>query len=225
MSEQLQSENRNALAGIAATIAFPYLWLGLFVFLGWLYHVGFFGRDWGSIIVPALLCLVLLTPVVPAALSRFVVRPLFSNLLGREIIAASGCITGLVSVVAAGFATLHFLSRGMFDVAAGLLSAAPIVGALLAGGVTLLSRGGILRGLSQRRNPAPPGNIQIEKPPVRALPGVRTPPSLTSSKRSALPSASSRSTTPSTRRPTERPGSSSKTSARRPSPPPRRNRP
>ncbi len=191
MSEHLQSENRSTLAGIASALTFPYLWLGLFVLLAWLYNVGFFGRDIGSVIVPGLLCLVFLLPAVPLALTRYIVRPLFSNLLGREIIAAPGCITGLVSVVLAALATIYFLSRGIFDVAGMLLLAAPVVGALLTGGVTLLSRGGSL-GLVRGRTAAPSAGIRVEKPGKPALSSARKPSALPSQERPALPTPSTR---------------------------------
>lgn len=227
--QQLQNENRTALAGIASTVAFPYLWLSLFVLLGWLYNIGFFGHELGSLIVPALLCLALLTPAIPAALTRFVVRPMFSNLLGHEIVSHSGCITGLVSVVIAGFATLYFLSRGSFQTAGLLLLGAPVVGALLAGGISLLARGGFSL-VSKGRSSAPSSPaIQVEKPSSRSLPGARKPPMIPSSDRPALPKSRSRpSSAPASRRssgrsPTSRPKSrSGRGGSRRPSPPPRR---
>lgn len=211
MNDQLQAENRNALVGVAAVITFPYLWLSLFAFLAWLYHIGFFGRDWGSIIVLGLLGIVFLIPAVPMALTKFIVKPLFSNLLGREIITMPGCITGLVSVVGASFVAIYFLSRGGFGTAGLLLLAMPVVGLLLAGGVSLLARGGGVHLGTQGRKAAP-RSIRVEKP---------APPALSPPNRPSLPPTQER---PLARQPEpRRSGSSAPTpsSVRRP-PPPRR---
>ncbi len=227
MNDPLQSENRSAMAGIASTITFPYLWFSLFVFLWWLYNIGFFGRNWGGILMMVVLGLLCVIPAVPAALTRFVVRPLFSNLLAREIVSHAGCVTGLISIVLAGFATIYVLSRGGFETALLLLLTAPVVGALLAGGVTLLQRGGfrlpVSRGRAAPRTPA----ITVGKPTMQALPGARKPPLMSASDRPALPPAQSRpASLPAPRRGADqpaptRPASNTDSSARRP-PPPRR---
>ena len=197
MNDSLHNENRAALAGLASTITFPYLWFSLFVFLGALYNVGFFGRDIGGIIVMALVGLLCVIPAVPLALTRFVVRPLFNNLLGRELISHTGCITGLISIVLAGFVTVYVLSRGGFTTAALLLLAAPVVGALLAAGVSLLTRGGVRLPSRGRAAPA----ISVSKPSTRALPGARKPEMLSSPERPALPTSQTRpSRLPTTRR-------------------------
>jgi hypothetical protein len=214
MSDQLRSENRGTLVGIASLIAFPYLWLGLFVFLAWLYHIGFFGRGLGSIIILGLLGLLSLIPAVPLALTKFLVRPLFSNLLGREVITVPGCVTGLVSVVSAGFAAIYFLSRGTFGTAGLLLLAAPLIGGLLAGGVSLIARGGGVR-LPGRRRSAPEGRLG-NRPPSK-LPGGRSPSALPKEERSTLPASQRR---PQDRSPVPR-GKAGAPPSRRP-PPPRR---
>lgn len=214
MGDQLQSENRNMLAAIAAGISFPYVWLGLFVFLYWLYRIGFFGYDLGSIILPALICLGLLSPAVPAALTRFVIKPLFSNLLGREVISAPGCISGLVTAVIAGFVSLYLLSRGSFQTAGLFLLLGPLVGAILAGGISLIFRGGGIRLGSRRRSSPSTGRPPSSRPQLPG--GGRTPPSLPSQDRPALPS---RPPSPPTRRPTSRRSKS------RPSAPPSRPKP
>ncbi len=228
MSDQLQAENRSALAGIASTIAFPYLWFSLFVFLWWLYNIGFFGRNWVGILMMGLLGLVCLIPAVPLALTRFVVRPLFSNVLAREIISQAGCVTGLVSIVLAAFATVFVLSRGGFETALLLLVAAPVVGALLAGGISLVTRGGGLRLSMHSRAKSGPPAITVEKPTSRALPGVRKPPMLSATDQPALPTAQSRSSTlPTPRRSGDRstlarPAERNSPPARRPAPPRRK---
>jgi len=227
MNDPLQSENRSALAGIASTITFPYLWFSLFVGLWWLYQIGFFGRDWGGILMMAVLGLICLIPAVPAALTRFVVRPVFSNLLAREIISHAGCVTGVVSITLAGFAAIYLLSRGEFEPTLLLLFAAPVVGALLAGGVTLVTRGGGLRlPLSRRRSTPGAPAITVGKPASPALPGARKPPMISAEDRPALPLAPSRpAALPAPRRSADRPAvsssSSNASSSRRP-PPPRR---
>ncbi len=222
----LQSENRSALAGIASTITFPYLWFSLFVGLWWLYQIGFFGRDWGGILMLVVLGLVCLIPAVPAALTRFVVRPLFSNLLAREVISQGGCVTGLVSIVLAGFAAIYGLSRGAFETTLLPLIAAPVVGALLAGGVSLLQRGGFHLPISRGRS-APGGPaITVEKSAPPALPGARKPPMISAEDRPALPVSQSRpSALPAPRRSADRPAlraPANNEPAPRRAPPPRR---
>lgn len=224
MNDQLRSENRSTLASIAATIAFPYLWLGSFIFLGWLYKIGFFGHSWGSWIVMGLLGLALITPATPLALTRFIARPLFSNLLGHDIVTHAGCVSGLISVVGAAIVAIYFLSRGVFGTAGVLMLAAPVVGTLLTGGVTLLSRGGGLRLFSPKRTSGAPRRPEIsvtEAGAPRTLPGARKPPMLSVPERPALPTSSARPTrAPTPRRRPERPSRSAPPS-RRP-PPPRR---
>lgn len=218
MSEQFEQENKDALATISAYITFPYIWIGLFVGVAALYRVGFFGANLGSLIVPGLLCLVLLSPAIPFALVRMVIKPSFGTLLGRQVISAPGCMVGISSIVIAFFAILYFISRGVFDTAGILFLAAPLGGALLAGVLSLLGRiggGGAL--LPAKRRHAPSGNatpISIEKPAPRSLPGSRKPPSLPSApqKPQSLPSSNRQS----------RPSSSPSSSSRRPPPPRRR---
>ena len=216
MSEQLQAENRNTLVGVAVLITFPYLWLGLFAVLAWLYHVGFFGRGWGSYIVPGLLCLVFLVPAIPWALTKLLVRPLFTNLLGREIITESGCMVGLVSVVIAGLVAIYLLSRGAFKTVGLLFLSAPFVGGVLAGGVSLLARGGGIS-LRRKRHSAPP-ITSVEKPRSFGLPKSKRKPSLPTDKSRTLPA----STENLARKPTRRRRNEKGGSARRPAPPPRR---
>lgn len=217
MSEQLQSENRSTLVGIAALMAFPYIWLGLFVLLYWLYYIGFFGRDLGSLIMLGVLGLLFLIPAIPFALTRFLVRPLFSNLLGREVITTPGCITGLVCVASAGVAAIYFLSRGVFETVGLLLLLAPVVGSVLAGGVSLITRGGGLS-LPRGRTKTPQGR-RVEKLRSPRLPQPRRSPSLSAEKRSSLPSP--KKDVPSSSKPPRRRSRPSSSSSR-PSPPPRR---
>ncbi|HQE91269.1 MAG TPA: hypothetical protein PLH19_00150 [Anaerolineae bacterium] len=224
MNDPLQSENRSALAGIASTITFPYLWFSLFVGLWWLYRIGFFGRDWGSILMLVVLGLVCLIPAVPLALTRFVLRPLFSNLLAREVISHAGCVTGLVSIVLAGFAAIYGLSRGAFETTLLFLLAVPVVGVLLAGGVSLVQRSGFRSPVSRRRSaPAAP---PVEKPAPTALPGARKPSMISVEDRPALPPASSRpAALPAPRRSADRPAMrtpGNNEPAPRRAPPPRR---
>jgi hypothetical protein len=228
MSDQLHTENRSALVGIASTIVFPYLWFSLFVLLWWLYNIGFFGRDWGGILMMVILGLVCLIPAVPLALTRFVVRPVFSNLLAHEIISHAGCVTGLVSIILAGFVTVYILSRGGFETALLLLLAAPVVGALLSGGVSLLTRGGSLHLSGRgRAKPGPPATT-VEKPMSSVLPGARKPPMVSATDQPALPTTQSRpSALPAPRRSGDRPTPSrpaehNSPPARRPAPPHRK---
>jgi hypothetical protein len=213
MSDQLHSENRKTLVSIASLMAFPYLWLGLFILLGWLYRVGFFGRGIGGFLLLGLLGLMALIPAVPFALTRFVVRPILSNLLGREVITAPGCITGLISVVFAGLAAIYFLSRGTFDTAGMLLLIAPVVGMMLAGGVSLLSRGS-MRLSRSRTNASRKYHIEDIRS-ASSLPDSRSPSALPSDRKLALPTSTGGSPT---REPPSRRKSNTSSSRR---PPPR----
>lgn len=208
MSDHLQDANRDMLSSVSSFIAFPYIWLGSFVVLGLLYHIGFFGHGLGSIVMTGLLGLLLLLPVVPGTLARFVVKPVVHNLLGREVVSSSGCLTGLASVVLAGLAIIFFLSRGTFSTAGWLFLAAPVVGGLLTIGVSLIGRGGGIRFPRGRRSEPP--SIRVEKPTPKSLPDRSQHPSLPSS--GSKPRSSSR-------RPSGRKSSSSR---RGRTPPPRR---
>ncbi len=182
MNQQLESENRSALATIASYIAFPYIWLGLFVLLAALYGAGFFGQTLGSMLVLVLLFLVFLLPIVPATLTKFVVKPIVSNLLGREVVSMPGCLAGLASVVLAGVGVIYFLSRGVLETAGWLFLAAPVVGGLLTAGLTLVNRGGGIPALPKSRTQAPP-SIEAGKPAPRVLPRARERPALPPGKR------------------------------------------
>lgn len=141
MDEQLRSENRTQLAAIAAFVAFPYIWLGLFLLLSLMFGANFFGQGFGGGVVTMLLCLGLLNPLVPGAIANYVARPIFSNLLGREVVNASGCIAGLTGVVAMGLGILFFLAREL-NTSLIIFLLTPVVGGILAAVVTFLGRSG-----------------------------------------------------------------------------------
>jgi hypothetical protein len=207
MSDHLQDANRDMLSSISSFIAFPYIWLGSFVILGLLYRIGFFGRGLGSIVMTGLLGLLLLLPVVPGTMARFVVKPVVHNLLGREIVSSTGCLTGLASVVLAGLAIIFFLSRGGFSTAGWIFLVAPLVGGLLTIGLSLIGRGGGIR-LSTGHRSAPP-SVRVEKPTSKSL-----------SDRSQHPSLPPRSKPRSSSRRSN--GQKSSSSRRGRTPPPRR---
>ncbi|HDQ71852.1 MAG TPA: hypothetical protein ENN19_07115 [Chloroflexi bacterium] len=205
MSDPVHAENRSTLATIAAFISFPYIWLGLFLLLSLMYGGNFFGQDIGGSLVAALLCLGLLNPLLPGLVANFVARPIFLNLLAREIVSTAGCLTGLVGFVVTGLGVLYFLSRNL-GVALLIFLSAPVVGGLLAFGVSIAGRGGFPV-LSRGRRPPSTPRIRVEKPEPRRLAGR--------SERPSLPDASSSSSRLPAPRRSERPPS-------RRTPPPRR---
>jgi len=209
MDDQLRSENRSTLATLAAAISFPYIWLGLFLLLSLMYGADFFGRGFEGGLVAGLLCLGLLNPIVPGLVSSFVARPIFFNLLGRELVSSAGCLVGLGGLFLTGLSVLYFLTRDL-EMALILFLAAPLVGGLLATVISLAGRGGL--SLPSRRRAVPPTSWQVRKPERRVLPGKRERPALP-------PSSSSRLSRPSSPRRSER---VSKPSRRTPRPPKRR---
>ena len=168
MDEHLRSENRSILSTIAAAIAFPYIWMGLFLLLSLMYGANFFGQGFSGGLVAGLLCIGLLNPIVPGMLSSFVARPIFSNLLGRELISQAGCITGLVSVVVMGLTLLFYLTRDL-EAALNIFLATPVVGGILAMIVTFLGRGNLPS--LRRGRPTSPSSPRISRPSKPALPG------------------------------------------------------
>jgi hypothetical protein len=176
MNDPVHTENRSTLATIAAAVSFPYIWLGLFLLLSLMYGGNFFGQDIGGSLVAALLCLGLLNPLAPGLVSSFVARPIFLNLLAREIVSAAGCLTGLAGFAVTGLGILYFLSRDI-GIALLIFLAAPVVGGLLAFGVSVAVRGGFpARSGGRRSSPAP--RIRVERPESRRLPGRPERPSL-----------------------------------------------
>jgi len=185
MGQNLQHENQTGLATVAAWLTFPYTWLGLYVILAKLYGADFFGAGLGGNVVAGLLCLGLLNPFVPMALTNYLVRPLFMNLLGRELISGAGCLTGLVSFLAVGLSVVYFLARDL-NLALQLMLLAPVAAGLLAVLVSFLSGKRLSLGL-QRRQQTPgirpdrtgqPGNLPApaEPPPSLGRPPSRLPP-------------------------------------------------
>jgi len=184
MDEHVRSETRTTLSTLAAFISFPYIWLGLFLLLSLMYGGNFFGQGLGGDLVAALLCLGLLNPIVPGLVSTFVARPIFLNLLGRELISTAGCLTGLVGFVLTGLGVLYFLGRDL-QTALVIFLIAPVVGGLLAAVISVAGRSGLSSALSGRRTPPP--QTGVRKPEQRLLPGRTERPSLPGSRPSRLP--------------------------------------
>jgi len=173
MSEQLSAENQATLATIAAAISFPYIWGGLFLLLYLLFGVNFFGEGLGGGLVAALLCIGLANPLVPGAVATFVARPIYRNLLARQIMTAPGCLVGLIGFALTALSMLFFLARD-FQLALVLFAAAPIVGAALAGGLSLLGRSNLRLGRGRRAAPPVSGG----RAPLPRVPEGRKPPPL-----------------------------------------------
>lgn len=175
MDEPQKTENRGALATLAAAISFPYIWLGLYLILALMYGTNFLGRGLGGGLIASLMCLALLNPVVPGVLSTLVARPIFSNILAREIVTGSGCLVGLGAVVLVGLVSVYFLSRNL-TVALLVFLAAPVVSGGFALIATGISRSG--RGARPHVRAEPSGPIRITKPDRPSLPGRSDHPSL-----------------------------------------------
>lgn len=174
MNQQLDTENRSMLANMATAISFPYIWIGLFLIFFILYGADFFGAGIGGSLVSVLICLGLLNPLVPGLVSGFVARPLFLNLLGREIVTGKGCLAGLATVVAGMAAMLFFLTRDP-NTSLIIFAVAPLLGSLLAASISLLSR----RGPSGSGGRRPPGPGRVGRQSRGSeLPGGHRPPSL-----------------------------------------------
>ena len=131
MSSPLDHENRSTYANIATALSFPYIWVGLFLLFYQLVGFNFFGRGLNGGLVSVVLCFGLLNPAVPGALANYVAKPLFNNLLGREIITAKGCLSGIV-VAGLGFVLLLFFLARDLQTALIIFVAAPVVGGVLA---------------------------------------------------------------------------------------------
>lgn len=172
MEENLRTENRATFATLAAAISFPYIWLGLYLFLTLLYGANFFGQGFGGGLVAGLLCLGLLNPLVPGLVSTFVARPIFLNLLGREIVSSSGCLVGLAGFALIGLATLYFLARDM-TVAVVIFLAAPLVGGLLAFLISTAARSGFSLGHGRRPSAPTPPRISVSSRPSLPAPPNR----------------------------------------------------
>lgn len=137
----LRSHNEDLLATIASGLLFIYIWLGLFVLLYFMYQAGFFGNSLGGLLLTGGLCLFFVTPIVPGLISRFVIKPIFINLLGREVITSGGCISGIVLMLLSGIVMLFFVSRNL-NIAWIIFLSAPVAGGILSGIISLLSRSG-----------------------------------------------------------------------------------
>lgn len=168
MGEQIQSENRSALAAVSASISFPYIWLGLFLLLSLLYGGNFFGQNWEGDLVAGLLCLGLLNPIVPGLVANFIARPIFLNLLGRELISTAGCLIGLVGFALTGLGVLYFLGRDL-RIALIVFLAAPVVGVSLCIAITTIQRGRFPSASSRSRY-SPSTQIRGPRRGQRSLP-------------------------------------------------------
>lgn len=186
MDEQLSTENRSTLATVAAFLSFPYIWIGLFLLLNWLYGGNFFGQGWGGDVVAALLCLGLLNPLAPGLISNFIARPAFLNLLARQIVSGMGCVVGLIGFVLSWVAVLYFVGRD-FQLATWIFLAAPLVGGVLTFAVTAAGRGG---GFSSSRGTSKSGRppVRIKEPSPRELPNHPERRALPESRNERLPS-------------------------------------
>lgn len=180
MQSQLNHENRSTCANIAAALSFPYIWIGLFLLLYKLFGISFFGRGFNGGLVSVLLCLGVLNPAVPGALATYVAKPLFSNLLARELVTTKGCLSGIVTMIVGLVLILYFLARDM-QTALLVFVAAPVVAVVLAVAVSLIenngSRGGGMRKpgggsakpIAPRRAPSlPPGPSSRPKAPDKS---------------------------------------------------------
>jgi hypothetical protein len=164
MSDQLDRTNRDSLATISAYVTLPYLWIallaGLFLLLKSRVLIGLPGIAVGGII-----CLGILTGVVPFFMVRNGIQPFFLNLLGRDMVPVGGCMSGLAAFFLVCFSVLFFIGRDL-ELAGILFLGAPFFAALVTLVVTLLVRGGIF---SSRRSTRP-SHVKVEEPQRPALP-------------------------------------------------------
>lgn len=175
MSDQLDRTNRESLATISAYVTIPYLWIallvGLYLLLRGSVLVGIPG-----IVLSGLLCLGILTGAVPFFMVKNAVQPFFLNLLGRDLVPASGCVTGLATFFLVCFSVLFFIGRDL-QLAATLFFSAPLVGILATFVAVLLVRGGLFK---SRRMPKPPqitgGPRRPSLPPSQQQGQISSPP-------------------------------------------------
>lgn len=187
MDDSLRTENRGTLATLAAAVSFPYIWLGLYLLLALMYGVNFFGQGLSGGLVAGLLCLGLLNPIVPGLISTFIARPIFLNLLGREIVSTSGCLIGLMVFVLIGLGTLFFIARDL-TIAILVFFAAPVAGGALAFVVSAAGRGGLSLPLGRASGRAPSIKVtRPERPTITGRPNRPTLPGASQSTGSRLP--------------------------------------
>jgi hypothetical protein len=142
MNNPHRSTNQEQMATASSYFLFVYVWIGLFGLLYLMFKGGFFGFNLGGWLVTSMVCLFFATPVLPGLITRFVILPLFRNLLGREIISTSGCLTALATMVVSILGILFYLPRNL-RVSLYFFLGAPIIAALLSGLITYLGRIGI----------------------------------------------------------------------------------
>lgn len=150
MRDHLRSTNENLLATVSSGFLFVYVWIGLFLLLWAMYNAGFFGYNLAGTLITALLCLFLVTPIVPGLITRFVIHPMFLNLLGQGIISMGGCLTAVIAMLGTGVALIYYLSRDL-QIAWFLFLGAPLLAAILAGVISLISRRGGIGNVFRRR--------------------------------------------------------------------------
>lgn len=157
----LNDINRSTLASVATFLTFPYLWMGLIMALIAMYGINFFGRTISGDLVALVMCCAFANPFVPGLVSNFAVRPLFLNLIMRDVFSGSGCLLGLVGFVLTWVSVVFFVTRN-FQTAVILFALAPVIGLGLAFAITTLGRsgGGRLSGPSG-------GRPMINRPPDR----------------------------------------------------------
>lgn len=198
MNQLADQQNYGCMSQIWAGMTFPYIWGGLLGMLYLLYNAHFFGESWVSYLVAALSCLFMVLPAAPAMVTKLVVQPLYHNLLAREIISTKAGLAGILSFFATYMAVIFFIGRDL-TVAGWLFLAAPVVGFVIAGLVTLAERitrfppsGGGRGGAGDPRigppkptDALPPGEkrpgLPLPKPverPALPTPGSRRPESL-----------------------------------------------
>lgn len=155
----LNDINRTTLASVATFLTFPYIWLGLILLLIAMYGVNFFGRSISGDVVALVTCCALANPLIPGLVSNFAARPLFINLIMRDVFSGAGCLLGLLAFVGTWVSVLFFITRSL-ETAAILLALAPVIGLSLAFLITTISRPGSgLRSTGMGRGPT------ISKPP------------------------------------------------------------
>jgi hypothetical protein len=140
-------------------LTFPYIWLGLILLLVSMYGINFFGQSISGDLVALGTCCALASPLIPGLVSNFAARPLFLNLIMRDVFSGSGCLLGLLGFVLTWLSVLFFVTRS-FQTAVVLFALAPVLGLGLAFIITTIGRSG-----GGRRSAATGGRSIISKPP------------------------------------------------------------
>jgi hypothetical protein len=141
MNNPHRSTNQDQMATAGSCFLFVYVWIGLFGLLYLMFRSGFFGFNLGGWLVTGAVCLFFATPVLPGVVTRFVIQPLFRNLLGREMISTAGCLTAIAIMVLSILGIVFFLTRNL-RVSFYIFLGSPILAGLLSFIISLLGRSG-----------------------------------------------------------------------------------